>query len=521
MKNLPLETQSFEILRSNDFLYVDKTGHIYRMIKEGRIYFLSRPRRFGKSLLVSTIDALFSGKKELFEGLYIYDKWDWSQQYPVIRLDWTQIDHSTLEKMEISMIGYLKEIAKNYRITLTSQLASDCFRELIRALYNSAGKKRVVVLIDEYDKPITGHLFDEQLPAIQTAVHDFYQVMKGADDCIQFIFITGVSKFSGLSVFSALNNPRDITLNERFAAICGYTQNELETNFSEYIDNVAGYLNMTRDKLTEQIRYWYNGYTWDGKTAIYNPFSTMTFFYVKRFNNYWFATGTPTFLIDIIQRRNRIDTALEEFNVEEKVLSAGYDPPKMDETPLLFQTGYLTIKKMKLIGGFAQYTLGIPNSEVSESFMTSLLEAYGKYFDVDINKLRKIMEQQIVHCDEAGFARSLEAMIATVPYELHGKNEAYYHTIMLIWMRLIGFKIQGEVSNNLGSADAVWIQPGVTVVAEIKYHKKTKINTLLKEAMKQIHEKRYYNPYLGKIILLGIAFSGQNVGCRMEIIENR
>jgi hypothetical protein len=450
--------------------------------------------------------------------LYIYDKWDWTQQYPVIRIDWTQMEFSTVKEMKINLIDYLNDIAQSHQLTIESQSAAGYFRKMITTLKKKTGKK-VVILIDEYDKPITDHLFDPDFDNIRSAVHDFYQIMKGADECIQFIFITGVSKFSGLSVFSALNNPRDITLNERFASICGYTQNELETNFAEYIADVATHLNMTRDELLEQIQYWYNGYTWDGQTAIYNPFSTMTFLYIKYFDNYWFATGTPTFLINVIRRRNRVDTTLEEFEVDRSVLSKGYDPENISETPLLFQTGYLTVKKMKLTGGIARYTLGVPNSEVNESFMTSLLEAYGKYSDVKIDELRKTMEQQIVNCDESGFARSLESMVATVPYEESRVDEAYYHAMMLIWMRLLGFRIHGEVSNNLGSADAVWEQGDITVVAEIKYHKKTKINTLLKRAIRQIHEKRYYNRYSGKILLLGIAFSGKNTGCRMETMK--
>jgi hypothetical protein len=464
------------------------------------------------------MDALFSGKKELFEGLYIYDKWDWSQKHPVIRIDWTRIVHSTPEKMEHSLCRYIKNIANEYEVKLQEQPATDCFDELIMLLHKKTGKK-VVVLIDEYDKPITSHLFDEQLTAIRTAVHDFYQVLKGADEYLQLIFITGVSKFSGVSVFSALNNLTDLSLNSRFAAVCGYTQAELETSFSGYIDDVAKELSMTRDSLMEQIQHRYNGYTWDGKTAIYNPYSTLNFFYVRHFGNYWFATGTPTFLINIIQRRERIDTVLEEFDVDEKTLDNGYDPANMGEVPLLFQTGYLTIKELKLTGGFARYTLGVPNSEVRESFMASLLEAYGKYQVQDVDRLRMAMEQQIKTCDEAGFTRSLEAMLATVPHELRRNNEAHYHTMMLIWMRLLGFSIQGEVSNNLGRADAVWRQPDLTVVAEVKYHKKAKIGTLLSEAMKQIHEKRYYNQHLGKIVLLAVAFSGKNAGCRMEIMN--
>ncbi|MDR2171216.1 MAG: AAA family ATPase, partial [Planctomycetaceae bacterium] len=227
MKKLPIGVQSFEILRNDNYLYVDKTEIIYQLLSDGRVLFLSRPRRFGKSLLVSTIEALFKGQKELFEGLYIYDKWDWSQNYPVIRIDWTLIDHSTPEKMEAGLSIYLKRLARDYQITLAAESAPDCFSELIKLLHDKNGNN-VVILIDEYDKPVTEHLFSHHLKPITTALHNIYQVMKGSDEYLKFIFLTGVSKFSGLSVFSALNNLRDISLNENYAAICGYTQKELE-----------------------------------------------------------------------------------------------------------------------------------------------------------------------------------------------------------------------------------------------------------------------------------------------------
>ncbi|MDR1341978.1 MAG: ATP-binding protein [Prevotellaceae bacterium] len=517
MKKLPIGTQSFENLRSDNYLYVDKTKIIHELFSDGRIYFLSRPRRFGKSLLISTMEALFKGQKELFEGLYVYDKWDWSQQYPVIRIDWTRINHATPEEMKLSLCRYLRDIARRHKVALRSETAPDCFDELIMLLNEQSGKK-VVVLVDEYDKPVTSHLFDSQLDTVRTTVHDFYQVMKGADEYLRFVFMTGVSKFSGLSVFSALNNLDDISLQRPYASVCGYTQEELENNFSEYINSAAGYLKMTRAEVMDGIRYWYNGYTWDGETAIYNPFSTLNFFKVKEFAAYWFRTGTPTFLIDIIRRRNSTNAILEPIVVGDSVFD-GYDPSDIGEVPLLFQTGYLTIKQIELTKGIPRYTLGVPNSEVNEGFMVHLLKAYGKYSAEWIDRLRIDMAQQINDCDESGFAGSLEAMVATVPYELHRADEAYYHTMMLIWMRLLGFKIQGEVPNNRGRADAVWEQPGVTVVAEIKYHAEKKTDILLNEAMAQIHERRYYNKYLGKITLLGIAFSGKDVGCQMEELE--
>ncbi|MDR3187766.1 MAG: ATP-binding protein [Prevotellaceae bacterium] len=515
MKNLPIGIQSFEKLREGGFLYVDKTQLVYELITSGTVYFLSRPRRFGKSLLLSTMEAVFKGKKQLFEGLYIYDKWDWSQQEPVIRIDWTLINHATPEEMKVSMLGYLKEIAENYQITLTATSAPDCFRELMRKLHEKTGKK-VVVLIDEYDKPITSHLFDEDLDFIRRAVHDFYQVMKGSDEHLKFLFLTGVSKFSGLSVFSALNNLQDITMHKQYAAVCGYTQEELESCFTERIEDTAQQLKMTKEELLDAIRYWYDGYSWDGETRVYNPFSTLMFFSEKIFVGHWFRTGTPTFLIEMIRRRNKTDAVLEPLTVDASVFD-GYNPPDIGEVPLLFQAGYLTIKQIELHDKQPRYTLGIPNSEVKQAFMTHLLRAYGKYPVEQVDNLRLTMVQQINEGDEAGFADSLEAMVATVPHQLHIPTEAYYHTMMLIWMRLIGFNIQGERPNNRGSADAVWEQSGLTVVAEIKYHDKRKVKALLKDAMKQIHERRYYNRYTGKVLLLGIAFSGKNVGCRMEM----
>ncbi|MDR3245339.1 MAG: ATP-binding protein [Prevotellaceae bacterium] len=516
MKQLPIGIQSFRDLRENDYLYVDKTAHIHRIVTTGKVYFLSRPRRFGKSLLISTMDELFRSNKPLFEGLYIYDKWDWTQQYPVIRIDWTRITHSTPEKMEVSLCGYLRDIAKTYQVDLTKESSPDCFDELIRLLREKTGKN-AVILIDEYDKPVTAHLFDSHLEGIRTAVHNFYQVMKGADDYLQLIFLTGVSKFSGLSVFSALNNPSDITMDDEYASICGYTQEELENCFSEYIDAAAAYRNETREELLRKIRYWYDGYTWDGQTSVYNPFSTLYFFKRKRYTNYWFRTGTPTFLIDILQRREQTGIVLEPITIDENLLDGGYDPQTLSEIPLFFQTGYLTVKRRESTDDdIAQYTLGVPNMEVNKALLTQLLLAYGKYPAQDVDNLRREMEQCIREGDESGLANCFEVMMATVPFELQSGCERYYHTVMLIWMRLIGFKIQGEKPNNRGRADAVWEQPGLTVVAELKYHAEKKIETLLNEAMTQIHDRRYYNLYLGKVLLLGVAFSGKEVGCRME-----
>jgi hypothetical protein len=421
--------------------------------------------------------------------------------------------------MEESLIFHLTRIARNYQITLTAKNAPDCFIELIESLHEQSNNKKVVILVDEYDKPITAHLMDSHLETIRIDVHNFYQVMKSSDEHLKFVFLTGVSNFSGLSIFSALNNPRDITLHESYATICGYTQEELESNFSEYIDRAAEYLKMTRKEVLKQIRYWYNGYTWDGETAIYNPFSTMNFFDNKIFDNYWFSTGTPTFLMDIIQRRNNTNIVLEPIVVDSNVFR-GYEPTNIDEIPLLFQTGYLTIKQRELIGGIPLYTLGIPNMEVNESLLLHLLTAYGKYPDDRyVNTLRRTIQHQITNADATGFADSLNSLFASIPSGLHIPQESCYHSLSLMWLNLVGFKPRGEEHTSIGRLDMVWEQPNLTVIVEMKYHAKNKIDTLLKAAMKQIHDKRYYDKYSGKILLIGMAISGRQSGCCMEELK--
>ncbi|MDR3189204.1 MAG: ATP-binding protein [Prevotellaceae bacterium] len=515
MKNLPIGIQSFEDLRSTGCLYVDKTEGIYRLISSGKVYFLSRPRRFGKSLLVSTMEAIFKGKKELFEGLYIYDKWDWSQQFPVIRIDWTQISHATPDEMKVNMIGYLKEIAQKYRVSLSAQSIPDCFRELITSLYEQTGKK-VVILIDEYDSPITDHLFDSHMDDIRKAMHDFYRVMKGADEYLRFIFLTGVSKFSGLSVFSALNNLDDITLDRSYASICGYTQAELENNFADYIAKAAQENEMSGNELLEEIKLWYNGYSWDGKTSVYNPFSTLSFFKKCQFDNYWFRTGTPTFLVELLKKRNKLSPVLEAMDADSSAFES-YDPANLSEIPLLFQTGYLTIKRRTAIRTQTLYTLGIPNSEVRISFYKHLFTAYSKYPVEQLSSLVLNVQEQIHNGDASGLERNLTMLLANIPYKLQVKNEAYYHSLFLLLMKIMGFDIQGEILTSVGRIDAVWRQPGLTVVAEVKYHHKKKIGTLLDEAMKQIRDRRYYEAYLDrKVRLLAVAFTGKTVKCKLE-----
>jgi hypothetical protein len=525
MKKLPIGTQSFEILRSSGFLYVDKTEHNHRLIANSRVVFLSRPRRFGKSLLISTLDELFKGNQSLFEGLWIYDQWDWTQRYPVIRIDWTDIMHGNKEEMERDMSSFLKRKANLYGITLVSEYASSLFAELIELLHQTTGQK-AVVLIDEYDSPILDTMDKSGFGEVQEWLQTFYKRLKAKDDHLKFIFLTGITKVAKVSIFSVLNSTKDITIDDRYASICGYTQAELESNFSEHISDMAEQSGKTREDLLADIRTWYDGYTWDGETPVYNPFSTLLFFDRKEFGNYWFSTGTPTFLIERLKKQNLSKTVLEPVTVGSEAFDS-YEPDNLGDISLLFQTGYLTVKEKNKSGIKPLYTLGVPNMEVRESLMEHLLSAYTHYPVSQMSPLARTMLQQICQCDAAGLQSNLRMMLSGVPYTLCPKdeaaedeNEARYHIIFQVWMTLLGFDIQSERLTNRGRMDAVLKQPGLAVVAELKYHATAKTDALLDQAIAQICEKRYYEQFLDRnVLLLGIAISGKEVSCRIEPLE--
>ena len=409
MKKLPIGIQSFSKLRKEDCLYVDKTEDIYRLMSSGNTFFLSRPRRFGKSLLLSTMEEIFRGNKDLFEGLYIYDKIDWEQKYPIIKIDWSVIKHTTQEEMEDDMSAYLDGMAANYQITLSRKYASGRFDELIRLLHEKIGKQ-VVVLIDEYDMPILDALNKpDTIGEIRNFLQSFYKVLKANDVHLRFVFLTGVSKFSKVSIFSGLNNLNDITMNTKYATICGYKHDELLSSFAEQITDFARSENVSETDVVESIRRWYNGYSWDGHTSVYNPFCTLLLFDNNSFNDYWFASGTPTFLINMIKERNDVMLLLEPTQIP-SVGFDSFDPVTLDTKLLLFQTGYLTVKSVarSRFGEHLTYTLGIPNEEVRRSLMTYLVADYASCPISDAAPMRDRMLGQIFDGDIASFERSMQ-----------------------------------------------------------------------------------------------------------------
>ncbi|MDR0399215.1 MAG: ATP-binding protein [Endomicrobium sp.] len=518
MKKLPIGTQTFEVPRNDVAIYVDKTEHIYNLITSGRIYFLSRPRRFGKSLLISTFKQLFKGNKEVFKGLYIYDKWDWSKTYPVIHLDFAEIQYATIEQLEISLDKFLNDLAREENIVLeesATYLVGVKFAELIEKLHKKTGQQ-VVILVDEYDKPLIDNLSKQEVyPEVKRTLHDFYQVIKASDEHLKFVFMTGVSRFSGISVFSALNNLHDITTSNKYSSICGYTQEELEINFKEYIESTAKIMETTRKEVLSEIRKWYNGYSWDGKTYVYNPFSTLVLFSEKKFANYWFETGTPTFLIEQIKKRNDLESFAESREVGRGSL-IGDGSDKIETTPLLFQTGYLTIKKEEIVDNESQYELDFPNYEVKSSFLSSLMKEYALRESEEINGINKKIAKGLKEKNAENLGKSLRELFANIPYDLTTEKESYYHSLFLLAARMSGYEVEGEVHTDKGRIDAVLRKGKEIIVVEIKYSKEKSSEEMIEEALNQIRERKYYEKYAeNDVSLLVIAFGDKKeIACK-------
>ncbi len=369
MKKLSIGVQYLENLINGGYIYVDKTEHIHRLITEGEAYFLSRPRRFGKSLLISTLDEIFKGNRELFKGLWIYDKIEW-KAYPVIRLDFSKLDYK-YQSLETALDNELVDLARKAGIICEKPTFKDKFVELIEKL--SVGKK-IVILIDEYDKPIIDYIDNiEQADKNREILKSFYSGLKSLSDRIHFLLITGVSKFSRVSIFSDLNHLRDITLDEAYAVMLGYTETEIKRHFSDYLKAFGRKVKLNRKDLLARIRHQYNGYSWDGKNFVYNPFSLLNALAAQDFGNYWFATGTPTMLVNVLRDKPIDIEGLEGMEVRGAFFDK-FTLQNFDIFSLLFQTGYLTVKAYDPLRGV--YRLNYPNNEVRISFLYNLLEGF-------------------------------------------------------------------------------------------------------------------------------------------------
>lgn len=496
---LPIGIQSFEEIRTEGYVYIDKTAHIFRLVTSGKYFFLSRPRRFGKSLLLSTLNALYEGRQTLFSGLWIEKHWNWNDPNPVIHLKFSSQGVRTIGT-EAAIYNMLGEEAARLGVELKSKGYDQQFKELIQ---KASASKKVVVLIDEYDKPIIDFL-DELPVAVENrqVLKNFYSVLKDCDPYIELLFMTGVSRFSKTSIFSDLNNLVNLTMHPLAVDLLGITSDELDLYFSDALNDIAQIMAVSSNELKKNVQLWYNGYSWNGKNKVYNPFSLLNFFYAKDFDNYWFETGTPTFLVKKMRETHLYNVG--QIKVSDSVLDS-YDLENLNPITILFQTGYLTIQQKYRQG---VYLVDYPNQEVKVALEERLLNAFS--FDnfgsgkVKALNLVEALEQE----DIPLFIDIINATFASIPAPLWQKdNEAFYHALIHLVCSLMGAYIQSEVHSANGRLDSKVELEDTIYILEFKLDKSPEA------ALKQIKDKGYFKPYLNlpkKRIGVGINFSRES-----------
>ncbi len=497
MKKLPIGIQTLTEIIEEGYVYVDKTSFAHRLITSGKYYFLSRPRRFGKSLFLDTLKEIFECNKSLFKGLYIYDKWNWQTPHPVLRISLGSGAIKNIEELQDRLRWILEKTEDDLSIKCTSNNPVKCFQELILKSYQKYNQK-VVILIDEYDKPILDNITNSSLAReMRDEMKDFFSIIKDNDAFIRLVFITGVSKFSKINLFSGLNNLEDITLNADYGNICGYTHKDLLTVFK----------NLLKGADVNKVQKWYNGYNYFGE-KVYNPFDILLFISNKfTYKNYWWSTGNPSFLIEMLQTKNYFIPSLENLYVTEEVLDA-FDVEKIELVSLLWQTGYLTIKaKSEHLMGI-EYRLGIPNKEIQLSlnslFITYLTEQTHEKLAQQKSLLNTLLSGNI-----SGFRDALQALFSTIPYHNFTKNdileyEGYYASVVYAYLASLGMDIIPEDTTNLGRIDLTMKHDDMVFVIEFKLREQP-----TGDALRQIKEKRYYDKYVNfsEIYLIGIEFS--------------
>jgi hypothetical protein len=522
-KELNTSIYTFRDVTNLNCMYVDKTEDIYKLVSKSKgQFFLSRPRRFGKSLTISTLESIFFGEKELFKGLYIYNQeYDW-KKYPVIRLALNQLSSSTAEELEKKLSMAMDRIAKKSEISLLSEDASSKFGELIQELYDAHAP--VVILIDEYDKPILDNILESEcVSEIRTLLKKFYGIIKASEEYLRFTFITGVSKFTQVSIFSDLNNLTDITLNPEFATICGFTQAECEHYFAEWIDENAVKNGMTRDEYLAKIKETYDGIRFTEKEqSVYNPVSFTKAMDEGRFEHYWFETGTPTFLLKLLKERLYDDPKAMRtiMDFERMVLASSdfssYEVDRLKVEPLLFQTGYLTI--IDYDPDSMLYTLGYPNKEVRSAFVKRLSDYFTPVAEEQVMSLVEEIRAGFLNNDMDKVFYVLNVFYSKIDNTIKIKQEKYYQTVFYILFTLLGYRIKAEVNTNKGRMDAVIKTDKIIYIFEFK------LNKTPKEAIEQIKQREYYQKYLLEnktIKLIGVQFNHETGEIKEWEIEEK
>jgi Predicted AAA-ATPase/PD-(D/E)XK nuclease superfamily len=499
LQHLPVGRQYFADIRRDNAIYVDKTAYIYKMCTPASSgYFLSRPRRFGKSLTLDIVAEVFSGNQPLFDGLWIADKWDWSETYPIIRLSLDAIGHEG--GLSDALVEAVSDIAETFDIELKKKLPSSIFKELIEKVVKKTGKQ-VVILIDEYDRPIIDYIDPYNLEKAneqRDILKKFFSILKDASKHIRFLLITGVSKFSKVSIFSELNHLDDLTLDPNYAALCGYTQEELEHYF-------AAYLRIMPPETLEKMKEWYNGYSWDAKTFVYNPLSVLKFFRHRTYTNFWFETGTPTFLLKLM--RKRFTYKLEETKVSNLVLESfrleKFDA--LDVDSLLLQTGYLTIKE---ITPYSQFILNYPNKEVKQAFGQFLLSEF-THTPVTVPYGPNILEA-LDHNNLTEVIKIINELIQSVPDQNYIKDqEKFFHAIVHLIFTMVGSDTRSEMHTPIGRMDTVVVMPNRIFLFEFK------MNGTAKAAIQCIKDRQYADSLRHRnkpITGVGVVFSTKTKG---------
>ena len=509
----PIGIQDFVKLRQGGFAYVDKTKFVYKLADEGSYYFLSRPRRFGKSLFLSTLEAYFLGRKELFEGLAIYDMEKEWKSHPIFYIDLNTAnfrDENSLYEVLNSHVSVWEEKygAREYETTLALR-----FKGVIARAAEKEGRG-VVILIDEYDKPILQTLRNQELQEKhRSLLKSFYSVLKTQDRYIRFAFITGVTKFGKVSVFSDLNNLMDISMDQRYISICGMTQDELLYNFREGIEQLGEAYGDTEEETLNKLKIRYDGYHFEEDTVgIYNPFSVLNTLAKLRYKDYWFETGTPTFLVDLLKMHNYRLPDITREKVSGDVINS-IDSMSTNPIPVIYQSGYLTIKGYD--ERFKKYRLGFPNKEVEEGFLNFLLPLY-----TSAGNNSPFMVDEFVQDVESGnperFMQRMKAFFADTSYQVVGDAELYFQNAMYLVFKIMGFYTQVERPTSDGRIDAVIQTPDYIYIIECK------LDRTAEEALRQINDSDYSAPFAmdkRRIYKIGVNFSSQTRGVEQWIIE--
>lgn len=504
----PLGIQTFREIINDNYAYVDKTEYVYKMVSNGCYYFLSRPRRFGKSLLLSTLEEYFSGSKELFEGLVIYNfesKWD---SFPVLHLDFSAGDYTQDGELEVKVDSFLSRIEERYSIPKTEYPIGIRFENIIQEIYRITNKQ-VVILIDEYDRPLMHNLNNpKRFEEIRNKLKAFFSVMmKSQDRYIRFGFLTGVTRFGKVSVFSDLNNLTDISEHPEYSGICGITEKEMKNYFGESINTLAEYHKVSSEEMCKVLRKKYDGYHFFPHCeGVYNPYSLLNVFSSKQLDYFWFSSGTPTFLIKMLKKVNYPIGELEGVMIDTDMMKQSIDDLENSIIPVLYQSGYLTIKDS--IPADRLYILGFPNDEVAIGFTKNLSSVYlpqlretSSYF----NFIHFI--QDVRYGDPESFLKRMQALFSDTSYELVSNREKHFQDLTYLLFKLLGFFVEVERRTSNGRVDVVVTTPDFIYLFEMKYDKSAE------EAMQQIEDKQYALPFAidsRKLFKIGVNFDSKS-----------